>query len=167
MEIKKTISNSIPELQQRIESYYGSLNINGYEDVQKIPSLKYCVYNYKISEIFLNKIEQIKKDIKELKNRLKDYSGVLLDIGNEKKKLDNIENDLNSLSKKELDEELFFRDYLVSVAKHSDVMNSENAKKVYVGSSEEIIESRIRYFLKCEKKFILYNDIINQLNNFF
>lgn len=167
MEIKKKISNSIPELQQRIESYYGSLTLNGFEDVQKIPSLKYCVYSYKISNIFLNKIEQIKKDIRELKKRLKDCSGVLLDIANENKKLDSIENDLNSLFKKELDEELFFRDYMVSVAKHFDVMNSENAKKVYVDSSEEIIESRIRYFLKCEKKFLLYNDIINQINKFF
>ena len=165
--LKQEKSIDIPELHEIEEDYYGCLDMNGFEEVKKIPSLKYCVYNYKISNVFLDKIEQIKNDISALKNRVRNYSRDLLDIDKENKEIENIVKDLDSLYKKELDDELFFRKYLLSVAKRSDVLKNECANKVYADSSEEVIFSRIKYFIKNEKKFLIYNDIIKQMNSLF
>ena len=103
---------------------------------------------------------------------LKNYSGDLLDIDKENKKLENIDNELNSLYKKEIDEGLFFRKNLLSLAKKSDVLKNENAKKIYIDSNEKIISTRIKYFLKLKKNLyytmaLLIKYIILFNNKFF
>ena len=47
------------------------------------------------------------------------------------------------------------------------VLNNEPAKNVYINSSEDIIKSQIQFYMKCEKQFLLFKDVINKLKNFF
>ena len=42
----------------------------------------------------------------------------------------------------------------------------DTVKSVYINSSEEVIFSRIKYYIKCEKYFLIYNEIIKQLLSF-
>ena len=62
---------------------------------------------------------------------------------------------------------LFYKIYLAKVAKKYDVLKNKPAKNVYVNSSEDIIKSQIQFYMKCEKKFLLFKDVINKLKNFF
>ena len=41
---------------------------------------------------------------------------------------------------------------------------NEEVKNAYFKSSEDIINSRIKYYLNKEKSFIIFTDIIKQLN---
>ena len=166
MENRIRIDNKLEELKEREEEYYQSLNLDGFDNL-KYPSLKYAIFNMKISREFENKITIIKNDIKELKDKLNKYKGNRFDSKKEIKKLVDIDEELATLLSKDDDDEQFYRAYLIHVAKRSDILNNEIAKKVYISSSEQILKSRIEYFLKCEKKFLIYNDFIKQIKNFF
>ena len=85
MENRIRIDNKLEELKEREEEYYQSLNLDGFDNL-KYPSLKYTIFNMKISREFKNKITIIKNDIKELKDKLNKYKGNRLDS---KKKLKN------------------------------------------------------------------------------
>ena len=61
----------------------------------------------------------------------------------------------------------FYSVYLGKVAKEYDDLNNNLTKNVYVKSSEEIIFAQIKYYLKCEKYFLIYNDVITRLTSFF
>ena len=56
---------------------------------------------------------------------------------------------------------------MARVAKKYDLLNNEPAKNVYINSSEDIIKTQIQFYMKCEKNFLLFKDIINKLKNFF
>ena len=56
---------------------------------------------------------------------------------------------------------------MARVAKKYDVLNNEPAKNVYINSSEDIIKSQIQFYMKCEKNFLLFKDVINKFKNFF
>ena len=59
---------------------------------------------------------------------------------------------------------------MIKVAKKYVVLSNEHAKNVYIlynNSSEDIIKSQIQFYMKCEKNFLLFKDVINKLKNFF
>ena len=120
-----------------------------------------------ISREFENKITIIKNVIKELKDKLNKYKGNRIDSKKEIKKLDNIDGELTTLLTKDNEDEEFYETYLIHIAKRADTLKNEIAKNVYTSSSEQILKSRIEYFLKCEKKFLIFNEFIQQLKNFF
>ena len=62
MENRIRIDNKLEELKEREEEYYLSLNLDGFDNL-KYPSLKYAIFNMKISREFENKITIIKKTI--------------------------------------------------------------------------------------------------------
>ena len=62
------------ELEEAEEIYEKCLYINE-EDLKNIkyPSLKYIIYSWKLIDAFKDRINQIKKDIIEIKEKLKNY----------------------------------------------------------------------------------------------
>ena len=118
----------------------------------------------KISIEFTDKISKIKKDIEEIKDKLNRYKGHRIDAAKEIEKLDAIYNELIQLENKDIAEEKYYQQYLIDVAKGYDVLKNEIATKVYNNSSQDILKSRIEYFLKCKKNF---NHIINSIKNYF
>ena len=166
MENRIKIDNKFEELKEREEIYCQCLNLDDFGHLT-YPSLKYTVYNMKISKEFKNKITQMKNDINELKDKLNKYKGNRIDSKKEIKKLDNIDGELTALLTKDNEDEEFYETYLIHIAKRADTLKNEIAKNVYTSSSEQILKSRIEYFLKCEKKFLIFNDFIQQLKYFF
>lgn len=168
MEYKLKIDNSLEELKEAEEIYCQSLNMVGHEGLNlELPSLKFTVFNMKISKVFRAKIAHIKEDIILLKNKLNNYKGNKIDNVKENAYLDDIYKTLTSLEDKDIAEEKFYERYLIVIAKRADTLNDEPSKKVYIGSSEEILKNRIEYFLKCEKQFLIYNDNIIVLKKIF
>ena len=166
MEKKIEIHNIPKELKGREKIYYDALTTKKFPRL-RIPSLKYAVYSFEISEVFKEKIRSIKKEITELKTEINKYKGNKINIDVENKKLDEINSKLTQFLTEDSDDYNFYKEYLVTAAKRRDVINNEIAKKVYVETSEEIIKSRIKKFLQQEKNFIIFNDIILQLKNIF
>jgi len=79
--------------------------------------------------------------------------------------LDEISKKLTALDKEAEVYTEFYTTYLAKIAKKFDVFNmNEEVKNVYFKSSEDIINSRIKYYLNKEKNFIIFTDIIKQLN---
>ena len=77
--------------------------------------------------------------------------------------MDEISKKLTALDKEaEIDTE-FYTTYLAKIAKTYDILKNDDSKRVYIKSSEDIIISRIKYYLNNEKKFLYFNDIIKQL----
>ena len=56
--------------------------------------------------------------------------------------------------------------YSGKLAKKYDTIIDDTVKSIYVNSSEEVIFSRIKYYINCEKYFLIYNEIIKQLLSF-
>ena len=71
--------------------------------------------------------------------------------------------DISEESKESFD---FDRKYLGKLAKKYDTIIDDTFKSIYVNSSEEVIFSRIKYYINCEKYFLIYNEIIKQLLSF-
>ena len=131
----------------------------------EFPSLKYAVFNFEVSEVFRNKIKAIKRDIATLKAKINKYKGNKINIEEENKKLDEINIKMTQLEAEDSEDYNYYKEYLITAAKRRDVINNKIAKKVYVETSEEIIKSRIKKLLNQEKNFIIFYDIIFQLNN--
>ena len=60
----------------------------------------------------------------------------------------------------------YFNDYLIKSAKKYNTLGDETTKNIYVSTSEQIIDERIKYLIKYEKNFLLFKDNINKLKNF-
>ena len=168
MQINIPIDNTSEELKEAVNIYKKYLYVNE-EDLRtaKYPSLKYNICFYRLFQAFTKRINQMRADIKEIKIKLFDYEGNEIDILDEKKKLNEITNNLDSFKKEANDAYQFYKPYLIKVAKKYVVLNNEPAKNVYINSSEDIIKSQIQFYMKCEKQFLLFKDVINKLKNFF
>ena len=81
--------------------------------------------------------------------------------------LDEILNKLLAIEKEAKDEYMFYSEYLVKIAKMFDTLKNDISKRVYIKASEDIIISKIKYYLNYEKKFLFFNDIIKQLTTNF
>ena len=104
----------------------------------KYPSLKYTLYNWNLFLIFDDKIDKIKNDIKELKEKLNDYKGNKVNANKEIEKLDENTNKLLSIQKEAKEGYEYYKHYLIKLAKKSDELNNETAKSIYINTSEEI-----------------------------
>ena len=164
--MKNKTSEESEEIKNAEILYYRSLNIN-IDLVDDIPSLKYGIYFNNINYVYQIKIKYIKKDIDLLLKKLDEYKGSEINISEQKNKLDDINKQLDVFLKESKEDFEFYRDYLVSLAKKSDVLNNKNVTDVYIKSSEELIKNKIQFFLKKEKNFILFKDSINYLKKFF
>lgn len=164
--MKNKTSEESEEIKNAEILYYRSLNI-GIDLVDDIPSLKYGIYFSNINDVYQIKIKYIKKDIDLLLKKLDEYKGSEINISEQKNKLDDINKQLDVFLKESKEDFEFYRHYLVSLAKKSDVLNNKNVTDVYIKSSEELIKNKIQFFLKKEKNFILFKDSINYLKKFF
>ena len=164
--MKNKTSEESEEIKNAEILYYRSLNIN-IDLVDDIPSLKYGIYFNNINYVYQIKIKHIKEDIDLLLKKLDEYKGSEINISEQKNKLDDINKQLDVFLKESKEDLEFYSDYLVSLAKKSDVLNNKNVTDVYIKSSEELIKNKIQYFLKKEKNFILFKDSINYLKKFF
>jgi len=164
--MKNKTSEESEEIKNAEILYYRSLNI-GIDLVDDIPSLKYGIYFSNINSVYQIKIKYIKKDIDLLLKKLDEYKGSEINISEQKNKLDDINKQLDVFLKESKEDFEFYRHYLVSLAKKSDVLNNKNVTDVYIKSSEELIKNKIQFFLKKEKNFILFKDSINYLKKFF
>lgn len=164
--MKNKTSEESEEIKNAEILYYRSLNIN-IDLVDDIPSLKYGIYFSNINSVYQIKIKYIKKDIDLLLKKLDEYKGSEINISEQKNKLDDINKQLDVFLKESKEDFEFYRHYLVSLAKKSDVLNNKNVTDVYIKSSEELIKNKIQFFLKKEKNFILFKDSINYLKKFF
>lgn len=164
--MKNKTSEESEEIKNAEILYYRSLNV-GVDLVDDIPSLKYGIYFSNINDVYQIKIKYIKKDIDLLLKKLDEYKGSEINISEQKNKLDDINKQLDVFLKESKEDFEFYRHYLVSLAKKSDVLNNKNVTDVYIKSSEELIKNKIQFFLKKEKNFILFKDSINYLKKFF
>ena len=153
------------ELKDAANIYYNCINLNGIETL-KSPSLKYSLYSLHLFEAFKIRNERLKTEIEKLKERLKNYKGNKLDINKEMIRLDEISSKLETFGKEAKESFDFYCKYLGKTAKKYDTIIDEKAKNIYINFSEEVIFSRIKYFLNCEKYFLIVNDIIKQLLSF-
>ena len=153
------------ELKDAANIYYKCINLNGIEEL-KSPSLKYSLYNWNLFEAFNFRRERLKTEIEKLKERLKNYKGDKLDINKEMIRLDDISSKLETFGKESNETFDFYCKYSGKLAKKYDTKIDDTVKSVYVNSSEEVIFSRIKYYINCEKYFLIVNDIIKQLLSF-
>ena len=153
------------ELKDAANIYYKCINLNGIKSL-KSPSLKYGLYHMHLFETFTKRRERLKTEIEKLKEKLKNYKGDKIDINKEMIRLDDISSKLETLGKEA--KELFDFDltYLGKVAKKYDTIKDDTVKSIYVNSSEEVVISRIKYYISYEKYFLIYNDIIKKLLSF-
>ena len=153
------------ELKDAANIYKNCINLNGIK-LLKSPSLKYGLYYLHLFEAFTKRRERLKTEIEKLKEKLKNYKGDKIDINKEMIRLDDISSKLETFGKEA--KELFDIDltYLGKVAKKYDTIKDDTVKSIYVNSSEEVVISRIKYYISCEKHFLVINDIIKQLLSF-
>ena len=153
------------ELKDAANIYYKCINLNGIESL-KSPSLKYSLYSLRLFETFNIRRERLKTEIEKLKERLKNYKGNKLDINKEMIRLDEISSKLETFGKEAKESFDFYCKYLGKTAKKYDTIIDDTIKSIYINSREEVIFSRIKYYINCEKYFLIYNDIIKQLLSF-
>jgi len=153
------------ELKDAANIYKNCINLNGIK-LLKSPSLKYGLYYLHLFEAFTKRRERLKTEIEKLKEKLKNYKGDKIDINKEMIRLNDISSKLETFGKEA--KELFDIDltYLGKVAKKYDTIKDDTVKSIYVNSSEEVVISRIKYYISCEKHFLVINDIIKQLLSF-
>ena len=164
IELRKVLDTP-DELKDAANIYYKCINLNGIKSL-KSPSLKYGLYHMHLFETFTNRRDRLKAEIEKLKEKLKNYKGDKIDINKEMIRLDDISSKLEILGKEAKEFYDFELTYLGKVAKKYDTIKDDTVKSIYVNSSEEVIFSRIKYFLNCEKYFLIVNDIIKQLLSF-
>ena len=153
------------ELKDAANIYKNCINLNGIK-LLKSPSLKYGLYYLNLFEVFTERRERLKTEIEKLKEKLKNYKGDKIDINKEMIRLDDISSKLEAFGKEAKELFDFELTYLGKVAKKYDTIKDDTVKSIYVNSSEEVVISRIKYYISCEKHFLVINDIIKQLLSF-
>ena len=153
------------ELKDAANIYKNCINLNGIK-LLKSPSLKYGLYYLHLFEAFTKRRKRLKTEIEKLKEKLKNYKGDKIDINKEMIRLDDISSKLEAFGKEAKEFFDFDLTYLGKVAKKYDTIKDDTVKSIYVNSSEEVVISRIKYYISCEKHFLVINDIIKQLLSF-
>ena len=164
IELRKVLDTP-DELKDAANIYYKCINLNGIKSL-KSPSLKYGLYHMHLFGAFTKRRERLKAEIEKLKEKLKNYKGDKIDINKEMIRLDDISSKLEILGKEAKEFYDFELTYLGKVAKKYDTIKDDTVKSIYVNSSEEVVISRIKYYISCEKHFLVINDIIKQLLSF-
>ena len=130
----------------------------------KPPSLKYGLYHIHLFETFTKRRERLKAEIEKLKEKLKNYKGD--NINKEMIRLDDISSKLEILGKETKELYDFDVAYLGRVAYKYDMIKDDTIKSIYINSSEDVVISRVKYYISYEKYFLIINDIIKQLLSF-
>ena len=164
IELRKVLDTP-DELKDAANIYYKCINLNGIKSL-KSPSLKYGLYHMHLFGAFTKRRERLKAEIEKLKEKLKNYKGDKIDINKEMIRLDDISSKLETLGKEAKELYDFDITYLGKVAKKYDTIKDDTVKSIYVNSSEEVVISRIKYYISYEKYFLIINDIIKQLLSF-
>ena len=164
IELRKVLDTP-DELKDAANIYYKCINLNGIKSL-KSPSLKYGLYHMHLFGAFTKRRERLKAEIEKLKEKLKNYKGDKIDINKEMIRLDDISSKLETLGKEARELYDFDITYLGKVAKKYDTIKGDTVKSIYVNSSEEVVISRIKYYISYEKYFLICNDIIKQLLSF-
>ena len=164
IELRKVLDTP-DELKDVANIYYKCINLNGIKTL-KSPSLKYGLYHMHLFETFTKRRERLKAEIEKLKEKLKNYKGDKIDINKEMIRLDDISSKLEILGKEAKEFYDFELTYLGKVAKKYDTIKDDTVKSIYVNSSEEVVISRIKYYINYEKYFLIYSDNIKQLLSF-
>ena len=164
IELRKVLDTP-DELKDAANIYYKCINLNGIKSL-KSPSLKYGLYHMHLFQTFTKRRERLKDEIEKLKEKLKNYKGDKIDINKEMIRLDDISSKLETLGKEAKELYDFDITYLGKVAKKYDTIKDDTIKSIYVNSSEEVVISRIKYYINYEKYFLICNDIIKQLLSF-
>ena len=164
IELRKVLDTP-DELKDAANIYYKCINLNGIKSL-KSPSLKYGLYHMHLFGAFTKRRERLKTEIEKLKEKLKNYKGDKIDINKEMIRLDDISSKLETLGKEIKELYDFDITYLGKVAKKYDTIKGDTVKSIYVNSSEEVVISRIKYYISYEKYFLICNDIIKQLLSF-
>ena len=164
IELRKVLDTP-DELKDAANIYYKCINLNGIKSL-KSPSLKYGLYHMHLFETFTKRRERLKAEIEKLKEKLKNYKGDKIDINKEMIRLDDISSKLEILGKEAKEFYDFELTYLGKVAKKYDTIKDDTIKSIYVNSSEEVVISRIKYYINYEKYFLIYSDNIKQLLSF-
>ena len=162
---QRKVLDTPDELKDVANIYYKCINLNGIKTL-KSPSLKYGLYHMHLFETFTKRRERLKTEIEKLKEKLKNYKGDKIDINKEMIRLDDISSKLEILGKEAKEFYDFELTYLGKVAKKYDTIKDGTIKSIYVNSSEEVVISRIKYYISYEKYFLIYNDIIKKLLSF-
>ena len=81
-------------------------------------------------------------------------------------RLDDISSKLEILGKETKELYDFDVAYLGRVAYKYDMIKDDTIKSIYINSSEEVVISRVKYYISYEKYFLIINDIIKQLLSF-
>lgn len=157
--------SGIEELREAEKIYRNCFKIEGW-DVTKYPSLKYTYCCTDLSDAFIDRLNKLKDDIIDIKEKLINYKDDKIKEKLEIEGVEEIINKLISLERQVNEENEYYCDYLITITKRSDVMKSEIAKNIYINISEDIINSRIKTLLKYEKNFIIYKDKLNILKKF-
>ena len=153
------------ELKDAANIYKNCINLNGIK-LLKSPSLKYGLYYLHLFEAFTKRRERLKTEIEKLKEKLKNYKGDKIDINKEMIRLDDISSKLEILGKETKELYDFDIAYLGRVAYKYDMIKDDTIKSIYINSSEEVVISRVKYYISYEKYFLIINDIIKQLLSF-
>ena len=164
IELRKVLDTP-DELKDAANIYYKCINLNGIETL-KSPSLKYGLYHIHLFETFTKRRERLKAEIEKLKEKLKNYKGDKIDIKKEMIRLDDISSKLEILGKETKELYDFDIAYLGRVAYKYDMIKDDTIKSIYINSSEEVVISRVKYYISYEKYFLIINDIIKQLLSF-
>ena len=117
-------------------------------------------------ETFTKRRERLKAEIEKLKEKLKNYKGDKIDINKEMIRLDDISSKLEILGKETKELYDFDVTYSGRVAYKYDMIKDDTIKSIYINSSEEVVISRVKYYISYEKYFLIINDIIKQLLSF-
>ncbi len=161
IELRNTL-NTYAELKECAQIYYKCLNLDAIKLLDS-PSLKYALFNLNLYEAFKDRIKSLNLVIEKLRQNLKNYKGKKIDSIEELKKLDEISHNLIAIEKQSQVDYDFYKEYLTGVAGTFDSSRDNATKSIYIKSSEEIIISRIKYYLNSEKKFLIFKDIIKEL----
>ena len=164
IELRKVLDTP-DELKDAANIYYKCINLNGIKSL-KSPSLKYGLYHMHLFQTFTKRRERLEDEIEKLKEKLKNYKGDKIDINKEMIRLDDISSKLEILGKETKELYDFDVAYLGRVAYKYDMIKDDTIKSVYINSSEEVVISRVKYYISYEKYFLIINDIIKQLLSF-
>ena len=168
-ENKNTLS-AFEELETIKSRYYKRLNLNSKLSLAKNNiSLKYCEYHINLFIVFDDRIDYLENEIKNLKEQLLNYKGNKIITIKENEELNKILCELNEIRKEAKHEFDYYTDYLTTVAAYYN-NNNKNInfdENTYNKISEEIINSKFRYYIKKEKRLLILNDLINNIKSLF
>ena len=121
----------------------------------------YCAFEVKFENIFLC------NTYKEIKEKMNNFSGKNHNIDTEKKKFDDIKNELKKI-KDDVEKDYEYYNillYRLEERYEENYYSINNIEEIYDKICNDIIESRIKTFIKTEKQLIALEDKLKEINS--